>query len=67
MLSKYLNKFEKPIEMTSNNSEIKLFLTWSANCFTSAATGETTFAKTNTKFYVAVVTLRIQYSLRLLQ
>ena len=44
-----------------------LILTWSANCVISEVDRETTFAITNTKFYVPVVTLSIQDNTKLLQ
>ena len=37
--------------------EIKLILTWSANCVTSNVPGEGTLAIANTKIYVPAVTL----------
>ena len=49
--------------------EINLILTWSANCVISnaAANQETTFAITDTKVYVPVVTLSAQDNAKLLQ
>ena len=61
--------------MPLTNCEINLILTWSANCITSE--GDTTFvisegekktfAITDTKLYVPVVTLSIQNNTKLMQ
>ena len=48
--------------MSSTNCKINLILTCTANCVTSSNTAPaqaTTFAKTDTKFHVPVVTLSI--------
>ena len=44
------------------NCEINLLLTWSANCVISEGDRETTFAITDTKLYVPVVTLSSYYN-----
>ena len=52
------------------NCEINLILTWSSNCviaYTNVANQGTTFAITETKFYVPVVTLSTQDNAKLLQ
>ena len=51
------------------NCEIKLILTWSANCVVTntAANKETTFAITDTKLYVPVETISTQDNVKLLQ
>ena len=51
------------------NFEISLILTWSATCaiFTAAANQATTFAVTDTKLYIPVVTLSIDDNAKLLQ
>ena len=51
------------------NCEINLILAWSANCVISNATNNqaTTFAITDTKLYVPVVTLSAQDNAELLQ
>ena len=49
--------------MTLINCEIDLILTWSANCVmvsTNVANQDATFAITETKLYVPVVTLSTQ-------
>ena len=48
------------------NCEINLILTWSANCVISSATKAITFAITDTKIYVLVVSLSTQCDLKLL-
>ena len=56
--------------MSLINCEINLILTWSANCVvvsTNNANQNATFAITNTRFYVPVVTLSTQENSKLLQ
>ena len=58
---KYLNNFWRILEMPLINCEINLILTWSANCvivYTGVANLNATFAITETKLYVPVVTLK---------
>ena len=60
---KYLSNFWRPIEIPLIYCEINLILTWSANCvmvYTNVANQGTTFAITETKLYVPVVTLSAQ-------
>ena len=57
---KYLSKFWRTLEMPLINCEINLTLTWSANQNAS-------FAITNTRLYVPVVTLSTQENAKLLQ
>ena len=67
---KYLSNFWRTLEMPLINSEISLILTWSANCvivFTNVANQNATFAITDTKLYVPVVTLSTQDNAKLLQ
>ena len=49
------------------NCEINLILTWSANRVISEGNRVTTFAITDTKLYVLVVTLSTQDNTKLLQ
>ena len=49
------------------NCEISLILTWSDKCVLSNDAKATTFAITDTKLYVSVVTLSTQGSTKLLQ
>ena len=56
--------------MPLSNCEISLMLTWSKNCFLVAGTmanQEPTFAITDTKFYVSVVTLSTEDNVKLLR
>ena len=67
---KYLNNFWRTLEMLLINCEINLTQTWSANLFISAGTNANqvpTFAITNTKLYVQVVTLSTENNAKLLQ
>ena len=57
---KYLIIFCRTVEMSLINCEIDLILTWSANCvivYTNDVNHSATFAITETKLYVLVVTL----------
>ena len=67
---KYLSNFWKTLEMPLINCEINLILTWSSNCVLTA-TGvqnqNVTFAITDTKLYVPVVTLSTQENTKFLQ
>ena len=49
------------------NCEINLILTWSDKCVLSNDIKATTFATTDTKLYVPVVTLSIQFNAKLLE
>ena len=64
---KYLSNFWRTLEMLLINCEVSLILTWSRNCVISSANGETKFKITETKRYVAVVTLSTQDNAKLLQ
>ena len=66
---KYLSNLWRALEMLLINYEISIILTWSANCVISnaAANQATTFAITDTKLYVPVVTLSTQDNEKLLQ
>ena len=57
---KYLSNFCRTLEMPLINCEINLILTWSKKCLLSNDTKAITFAITNTKLYVPVVTLSTQ-------
>ena len=60
---KYLSKFLRTLETSLINCEISVILTWSVNCvivYTDVANQGGTFAITDTKLYVPVVTLSIQ-------
>ena len=66
---KYLSNCWRTLEMPLINCEINLILTWSANCFTfNTATNQAiTFAITDIKLYVPVVTLSTQDNAKQLQ
>ena len=64
---KYLGNLWKFLEVLLINCEINLILTWSANCVISEGNRVTTFAITDTKLYVPVVTLLAQDNAKLLQ
>ena len=67
---KYLSNFCRTLEMPLINCEINLIFTWSANCViapTNVANQNATFAITDTKLYVPVVTLSTQDNVKLLQ
>ena len=67
---KYLSNFWKTLEMPLINCEINFILSWSANCviiYTDVANQGTTFAITETKLYVPLVTLSTQGNSKLLQ
>ena len=49
------------------NCEIKLMLTWSSTCVITNSTGARSFAITDTKLYVPVVTLSTQDNVELLE
>ena len=54
---KYLSNFWRTLEMPLINCEVNLILTWSKDYVITNSTGEGTFAITETKLYVPVVTL----------
>ena len=49
------------------NCEVNLILTWSKDCVITNSAGQRTFAITETKLYVPVVTLSTQDNTKLLQ
>ena len=57
---KHLSSFWKTLEMQLINFQVSLPLTWSSTCVITNSTGEGRFTITDTKFYVAVVTLSTQ-------
>ena len=57
---KYLSNFWRTLEMPLINCEINLVLTWSSTCVITKSNGAGTFAITDTKLYVPVVTLSTQ-------
>ena len=67
---KYLSNFWRTLEMPLINCEVNLILTWSSMCVliaTSIPNQNATFAITDTKPYVPVVTLSTQETTKFLQ
>ena len=67
---KYLSNFWRGLEMPLINCEVNLILTWSSTCVliaTSIRNQNATFAITDTKLYVPVVTLSTQENIKFLQ
>ena len=67
---KYLSNFWRTLEMPLINCEVNLILTWSSTCVidsTGDANQTATFAVTDTKLYVPVVTLLTQENTKFLQ
>ena len=67
---KYLSNFWRTLEMPLINCEVNLILTWSSTCVLIAlnnANQVATFAITDTKLYVPVVTLSTQENTKFLQ
>ena len=66
----YLSVFGRSLEIPLTNCKVNLFLTWCATCVivsTNIANQNATFAITDTKLYVPVVTLSTQDNVKLLQ
>ena len=67
---KYLSNFWRTLEMPLINCEVNLILTWSSTCVlipTGVQNQKATFATTDTKIYVPVVTLSTQENTKFLQ
>ena len=64
---KYLSNFWRTLELPLINCEVNLELTSSTDCVITNCTGEEKFVITETKLYVAVVTLSTQDNAKLLQ
>ena len=67
---KYLSNFWRTLEMSLINCEVNLILTWSSTCVliaTNTPNQNATFAITDTKCYVPVVTLSTQENTKFLQ
>ena len=64
---KYLSNFWRTLEMPLINCEVSLILRWSSTCVITDSNGAGTFAITDTKLYVPVVTLSTQENTKLLQ
>ena len=63
----YLSNFWRTLEIPLINCEINLILTWSANYVFNNSTGAGTFAITDAKPYVTIVTLSTQDDTKLFQ
>ena len=67
---KYLSSFWRTLKMPLINFEVNLIVIWTANCVivsTNVGNQNATFAITDTKLYVPVVTLSTQDNAKLLQ
>ena len=67
---KYLSNFWRTLEMPLINCEVNLILTWSSTCIliaTGVPSQAATFAITDTKLYVPVVTLSTQENTKFFQ
>ena len=64
---KYLSNFWRTLEMPLINCEVNLILTWSSTYVITESNGAGTFAITDTKLYVPVVTLSTQENTKFLQ
>ena len=67
---KYLSNFWRTLEMSLINCEVDLILTWSSTCVlvaTNIANQNATFAITDKKLYLPVVTLSTQENTKFLQ
>ena len=64
---KYLSNFWRTLETSLINCEVNLILTRSKDYVITNSTGEETFARTETKLYVPVVTLSTKDNEKLLQ
>ena len=64
---KYLSNFWRTLEMPLINCEVNLILIWSSTCAITDSNGAGTYAITDTKLYVPVVTLSTQENTKFLQ
>ena len=64
---KYLSNFWRTLETPLINYEVNLILTWSSTCVITDSNGAATFAITDTKLYVPVVTLSTQENTKFFQ
>ena len=64
---KYLSNSWRTLEMPLINCEVNLIFTWSSTCVITNSNGAGTFAITDTKLYVPVVTLSTQENTKFLQ
>ena len=64
---RYLSNFWRTLGISLINCEINLILTWSSKCVLSNDAKATTFAITDTKLFVPVVTLSTQDNAKILK
>ena len=64
---KYLSNFWRALEIPLVKIEFNLILTWSSTCVITNSGGDGTFAITDARLYVPVVTLSTQENAKLLQ
>ena len=64
---KYLSNFWRTLEMPLINCEVNLILKWSLTCVITNSNGAGTFAITDTKLYVPVVTLSTRENTKFFQ
>ena len=64
---KYLSNFWQTLKMPLINCKVKIILTWSSTCVITDSNGAGTFAITDTKLYVPVVTLSTQENTKFLR
>ena len=64
---KYLSNFWRTLERRLINRKVNLILIWSRDCVITNSTWAETYAITETKLYVPVVTLSTQHNAKLLQ
>ena len=57
---KYLSNFWRPLEIPLINCKVELSLNWYVNCILSISGTAETFTITDAKFYVPVVTVKIE-------
>ena len=62
---KYFSNFWRSFEIPSINCKAELSLEWYENCILSSARTAATFARTDTKLYVPVVTLKTEDNIKL--
>ena len=64
---KYLSNFWRTLEIPLIKCEVNLILIWPSKCVITNSTGAGTFAITDTRLYIPVVTLSTQENAKLLQ
>ena len=62
---KYLSNFWRSLQMPLINCKVEFSLTWNKNCILSSVVDDSTFAITDAKLYVPVVTLKTEDNTKL--